>query len=172
MNKPELEMWLPIKEFNGDYEVSSFGRVRSVARIVKDKNGVSRCIKPTIMKLQISKTTGYVLCNFHQNAKSITRSVHRLEAITFYGDSDLPVDHIDNDKLNNNLSNLRFATQSENVAKACLNKGGKTSNQSYIHFHKRKQRWVVTQPVTNKTLGYFNTEEEAIEHKLSLTETY
>ncbi|QGT53104.1 HNH endonuclease [Lactococcus phage CHPC781] len=62
----------------------------------------------------LTKTkTGYL----RVSVKGKDMYVHRLVMLAFYGKSDLTVDHIDGNKENNNLNNLEYVTQAENVKK-------------------------------------------------------
>ena len=65
---------------------------------------------------------GYLGLVLRDGGSSYTRYVHRLVAQAFLGESELTVNHIDGDKSNNNLSNLEYATYSENIQHAYNNK--------------------------------------------------
>lgn len=108
------ELWAFIKGYEGLYEVSTNGRVRSIdrecvredGRIVHFKGCERKQHKRTYMTVTLSK-----------NSKHETRDVHRLVAETFLvkpnGASE--VNHIDGDKFNNKLSNLEWVTKGENL---------------------------------------------------------
>ena len=104
------------------YYISKCGKVLSTNRK-----------KLIIMKSTISNFNGYELVALHKNKKSITKSMHRLMAMTFLEDytENLYVDHKDNVKTNNNLSNLRMVTASDN------NKNLLKANGIYREFDKR-----------------------------------
>jgi len=97
-----------------------------------DKYYISKCGKalstirknPKIMKLSISKD-GYLRVDLVINKKKINKRIHRLVAETFLQtySEELQVDHIDCDKLNNDLSNLRMVTQSDNQRNRKSSKG-------------------------------------------------
>jgi hypothetical protein len=86
-----------------DYEVDTNGNVWSL------KFGKRRKLKPGIT------IQGYLYVHLHENNKLRTRRVHRLVMLTFCGESDLQVNHIDGVKSNNTLINLEYCTASENV---------------------------------------------------------
>lgn len=114
--KSAREIFKPIS-FNLNYEVSNLGRVRSVERYAKHKNGYrkveTRILKPTI------SNKGYYMVALSKNSKMHTYTIHKLVIDTFIGnDKDLIINHIDGNKLNNNLSNLEYVTQKENIVKA------------------------------------------------------
>ncbi|KAE8275699.1 MULTISPECIES: HNH endonuclease signature motif containing protein [Enterobacter] len=93
-----------------NYEVSNYGTVRNT------KNG-------KVLEGGISKSSGYRKVSLSVgnkgSKKTVTHEVHRLVAETFLGQhKGLVVDHIDDNPLNNEVSNLRWITQSENILKA------------------------------------------------------
>lgn len=101
------EVWKPLEIYNGEYAVSSHGRVMSL------KNGVERIFKPSV------GSAGYpqVTITFGKNRKS--RAVHRLVAIAFDMIQDgLEINHIDGNKCNNNLNNLELCTRAYNMKHA------------------------------------------------------
>ena len=105
----EVEEWRPIIGFN-DYEVSSFGRVRSKDMLVW--NGKRKYLKRgRVLRAGLTKT-GYLTVSL----RGITRKVSILVADAFLGKknpSDI-VNHIDGNKLNNNLGNLEYVSPSDN----------------------------------------------------------
>ena len=107
----EQEQWKPIQEFNGEYEVSNLGRVRSMKRYY---GMVGRIMPQTIQR------KGYYAVTFHMNNKAYCRKVHRLviEAFTPNPDSLPCINHIDGNKLNNHVSNLEWCTYQENMQHA------------------------------------------------------
>lgn len=113
-----LERWLPISGFEGFYEISNRGRVRSQARIVQRAYGISfrnYRIPEKILKVFICKTTGYLAVNLWSD-KSYRLHVHRLVASTFLPNpSNKPeVNHKNGCRTDPDLENLEWATSSEN----------------------------------------------------------
>lgn len=103
-----MEIWKSIVGFDGLYEVSNLGNVRSVGHIVKSKGGT----RMTNGKL-LSPTLGngyYRVCLKHPNGKKYSKLVHRLVAEAFIPNLDnLPyVNHKDEDKTNNKVENLEY----------------------------------------------------------------
>ena len=68
--------------------------------------------------------------------------VHRLVMFAFFGESDLYVDHIDGNKENNNLDNLRYVTNSENLTFRNTNKSYSTKHP-YVYFDKQRNEYRV-----------------------------
>lgn len=110
-----MEQWREIKEFEGIYEVSNEGRVRSIERDVVKKTGVIQRRKGCIMQGSTEKR-GYKRVSLMKNGKTYNRSKHRLVAQAFIPNPENKpeVNHIDGDKANNNKENLEWATPSEN----------------------------------------------------------
>lgn len=113
-----VEVWKDIKDYEGLYQVSNLGRVKSLDRFV-----VNRLLKGNI---KITKTDfyGYIPVSFTKNGKRKTFKVHRLVAKTFIDNNDNKpcVNHINGVKHDNVLSNLEWVTYKENFSHA-LNMG-------------------------------------------------
>lgn len=88
----------------------------------RDNKGRINYNKPFKILKQSMSTSGYLQIHISYNCKRKSVFVHRLVAETFYGDSDLTVDHKDGNKLNNRLDNLQFMTLGDNVRKSSLGK--------------------------------------------------
>ena len=114
-----MEIWKDIPGYEGLYQVSNLGRVKSL------------CRKSGEMTQHIKK--GYCVVYLYKNKMTRTLSVHRLVASAFIPNPDNKpqIDHIDRNRTNNDTSNLRWATASEN----CINKKFPTSKlgEKYIH---------------------------------------
>jgi len=113
---PEQEQWKAIAEFDGLYEISSTGRVKSLARVVPYVDGRAVQIPERILRSQ-RRRDGYLYVTFKVAQVTHNRAVHRLVAEAFVpGKADgLDVCHFDGDKLNNSPSNLRWDTRSANI---------------------------------------------------------
>ena len=114
------EIWKEIPGFDGAYQVSSLGNVRSCDRIIYYRNGNPRgsCKheKGRIISQHISNS-GYYNVPLRKNKIRKFYFVHRLVAQTFLDNPENKpqVNHIDGNRLNNQVSNLEWATRSENV---------------------------------------------------------
>lgn len=116
----QQEIWKECIE--GYYEVSSFGNVRSMTRIINSCHGTPAVRKGRPMKSFLNPK-GYLVLRLFVLGVTVTRGVHRLVAETFLGEpanSDMVVDHIDENKLNNRLNNLQWLTSNENKRKSML----------------------------------------------------
>ncbi len=112
------EVWKEIDFANG-YFISNSGRIRSL------KKGKERIL------VQVPNGRGYLSVCLHYNNKGNSKRVHVLVAEFFLnykpnGNTFYSVDHIDNDKNNNKVSNLQIITHSENISKQVKNKSGHT----------------------------------------------
>lgn len=118
------EQWREISGHDG-YMVSDHGRVCSSDRLILGKDGRKELHHGKILKPWRSKN-GYLLVTLPGRAK---RTVHSLVAEAFLGDrpDGYDVMHIDGDRANNVLSNLRYGTRSENLRQA-YDYGGRIAN--------------------------------------------
>lgn len=121
------EIWKPIKGYEGFYEVSNLGRVRSLDRLViRHKHTVNREGKEShehMMKCKGNElkarvnNSGYLYVALHRDGKEKTQRIHRLVAEAFIDNpNNFPqVNHIDEDKLNNRSDNLEWCDCKYNV---------------------------------------------------------
>lgn len=110
----ERENWLPVPGWPA-YEVSDLGRVRSVPRVVRCRNGTPHTVRARIRKTGGSEYPQVCLSNTSQGEVAVAR-VHTLVLTAFVGPCPLGMEcrHLDDVKTNNRLSNLRWGTRSEN----------------------------------------------------------
>ena len=121
-----VEEWRPVKGFEGSYFVSNLGRVKSVDRKITQGNRwgqrMERKMKGRVLSPKLDKYGYHVvlLYNSDSNGDRTYITVHRLVALTFLSNPDNKpqVDHKDHDKLNNNLSNLRWVSAKVNSENA------------------------------------------------------
>lgn len=113
------EIWKDIKNYEGYYQVSNLGRIKSVDRYINQYNGYNystRIYKGKILKFSIG-TRGYLKVVLQKERKVKTYNVHRLVAEAFIPNpNNLPqVNHIDENKLNNNINNLEWCSSKYNI---------------------------------------------------------
>ena len=120
------EIWrmVTIPEFSEIYEVSNYGRVRSKARAVRQKNGGVQIKKGQQMVRQRLRGVngGYLQVPLSNNGYRKHMAVHRLVALAFLQNpEDKPeVNHKDRNRANPRLSNLEWVTRAENLKHARL----------------------------------------------------
>jgi hypothetical protein len=109
------EVWKPVVGWEGFYDVSNLGRVKSLDRVVVWGNGL-RSIAGRIMSTPLS--SGYPVVVLKRKGVKYHTAVHSLVLKAFVGNrpSRCQACHFDGDRANAKLSNLRWATQSENEA--------------------------------------------------------
>lgn len=118
------EIWRDIADYGGSYQVSSMGRVRSTDRTISLSNGRQRHLIGHIIQPH-DNGLGYMQCNLMDESHKLhAMLVHKLVLDTFMplsadeSQTLSDVDHIDNDRANNALSNLRRVTHADNLRKA------------------------------------------------------
>lgn len=144
-----MEKYLDVVGFEGLYMVSNLGSVRSLH---------NRNTKDLILKYGVSGS-GYAIVTLCKGENRYTRTIHRLVAEAFLGESKLVVNHKDGNKLNNRLDNLEYVTRSQNILHA-LDNGLFTPNYQRIAIEKRKMVAQID-PKTNKVLNIYNSAHEA-----------
>lgn len=160
-----MEVFKEIKGYEGLYEVSNRGNVKSLKR----KNRLNEIL----LKIHLS-TTGYPQVLLTKQGKSKTYQVHQLMAIAFL--NHIPngnrtvVDHIDNVKANNKLENLQITSHRNNSSKDTFRKN-KTSKYIGVHWDEKRKKWRSSKRINGKKtyLGMFKTEIDAYEAYLKET---
>lgn len=151
----ENEVWVNIPSYEGLYEASNLGNIRSVARIINGRNKpsvvLSPCLRNDYLRVRLFKDNG---------AKMFV--VHRLVMLSFVGESKLTVDHINGKKNDNRLSNLRYCSHRNNCIYA-RSKMEHSSKYVGVSWDKRRKNWRAVIHINNKffQLGAFNSEEAA-----------
>ena len=106
------EHWLPVVGFEGSYEVSDRGRVRSLDRI--SSQGIQ--LRGQVLKLHPVSDRGYLKADLYRAGRAAQRLVHRIVLEAFAGPCPEGMEgcHNDGDTSNNAVENLRWDTHSEN----------------------------------------------------------
>lgn len=117
------EVWKDIKGYEGLYQVSNLGRVKSLDRFVDWKYDKKQFIKGKVLK-NCSMSSGYLFVGLSKNGKVKNHSIHRLVAKAFIPnpESKPEVNHLDENISNNNVTNLQWVTPSENANYGTRNK--------------------------------------------------
>lgn len=111
-----IEEWIVIPGYEGYYEVSNLGNVRSLNRVVIRSDGRSKSVVGKNMK-SFTSNNGYVKIHLLKNSVQKSHYVHRLVLNSFLNNiksNELTVNHKDGIKTNNSIFNLEWATQKEN----------------------------------------------------------
>lgn len=162
LDDTEGEIWKDIQDYDGYYQVSNFGRVKSLSRYIF--NGMSyylkkeRILKPTI------RNDGYLVVGLYIENISKLFLVHRLVADAFVKNlfNKEKVIHIDFIKNNNNSNNLDWTNSLESVCHQMSNKKS-SSKFTGVSFRKARNKWISIIIINGKhiQLGSFKTQEEA-----------
>ena len=167
-----MEIWKDIKGYEGLYQVSNLGRVKSLDRIETNSKGFKRRIKKRILKPFNKK--GYMQVNICKNCKRETFDIHILVSIAFLNHKPCGmrkvINHIDFDKSNNRVENLEIVTQRENSSHR---KHKSSSKYTGVYWNKERKKWQSQITIKGKVyyLGRFENEFDAhlaYQKKLSL----
>ncbi len=161
LNKNRMEVFLPITGFTG-YYISNTGKVKSCRK----RNEV-------IMIPQLSNE-GYYCQNLFDGVCYHKKTIHRLVAEAFLPNPDnlAEVDHIDRDKNNNHVSNLRWASISQNRINR-TSKVGPTGERHIRCFSNKPKPYGVTITRNRKTVfcKYYETLDEAVQARDSFLDS-
>ena len=110
-----MEIWKNIKGYEGLYQVSDQGRVKSLERTIIKKDGRKFTVKERVLKPGVTKD-GYLIVALHAGDKQKTLTVHRLVCTAFHENLENKpcVNHINENKTDNRASNLEWCTYKEN----------------------------------------------------------
>lgn len=140
-NKVINEEWRPVPGFESLYAVSNLGNVKSLTRYKKT------------LKLHITNA-GYYQVQLWHNGVCKPMSVHRLVAMAFIGmpSEKQVVNHIDENKLNNNVSNLEWITHVENCRYGtAINRRTQHLDYSKRRINNARQIEMVSKPIAQFT---------------------
>ena len=148
LNCNNNEIWKDCVGFEGKYQVSNLGNVRSIS----NNKGT---YQERLLSQRQTTTSNYLYVNFTVKDVTTQHSVHRLVAKAFIDNPNnkATVNHIDGNKLNNNVCNLEWNTYSENLKHAYANglniasrsalgrKLGSTSKYLYVAYDQSRDRF-------------------------------
>jgi len=142
-----MEIWKDIPGYEGLYQASNLGQIRSLNRYVDNQqNGIGqRLVKGRILKPYLAGA-GYMYVVISINQKKKKHLIHRLVMSSFVGESDLTVNHINEIKTDNRLSNLEYCTQMDNCNKGTRNVKlsdlQKRINNDNVKIRNKYGRWI------------------------------
>lgn len=171
------EIWREIPGFEGYYEVSNIGRIKSAERSFIDKNGKKTRYPSKVLKVGSGKTSPYLVINLSVNNVAKKYLVHRLVAMSFLSnwEPDCEINHIDGNVYNNNINNLEMCTRKENCQHSIDNKlkndsGQFSSNAKLSNIDAERIRKLNDLGVMQKDLAtVFNVHKQTINNIVNLT---
>lgn len=138
------QVWKDVPGYEGLYQVNNKGQVKSMPRTVPCKRFGQKRLKGKMLSL-ILDDDRYLYIHLYKNNTQRKISCHLLVAMAFLGhlkpSRKMVVDHIDFNRQNNHVSNLRIVTQRENTNKKHLKSA---SIHTGVHWHKIMQKWQAT----------------------------
>lgn len=138
-----MEEFKSIPGFEGRYEASNKGRLR-------DSRG-------NILK-QTPASSGHLTVNLNNGERRKSYLVHRIIAETFFGFSNLVIDHVDGNPANNSIENLEYVTVRENTRR-----WAQQNVRKHTGVHRKKDKWgaQIWFRGKNRFLGSYKTKKEA-----------
>jgi len=158
-----LEIWKDIYEYEGLYQISNLGRVKGLKRTIVRTNGVIYSAKEKILKIHKS-TNNYAIVMLNKDGVSKTKQLHQLVAYHFLKYIPCPinavVNHIDHNRINNDLRNLEIISQRENSNRKHLKSSNKYTG---VCWDKINKSWKAGIRINGKIkhLGTFKEESAA-----------
>ncbi len=122
----EKEIWKNVEEYEGYYQISNLGRVRSLKRVIVTGQGITKPLKERLL-INTTSGTGYYYVSLAKDGKKEKRFIHHLVLESFHRKKikNEQGRHLDGNKLNNKSSNLKWGTQRDNEKdKINYDKGG------------------------------------------------
>jgi hypothetical protein len=155
-----IEQSKPIIGYEGLYEISNFGNVKSLGIITNNQYGGERILKPSV------NSNGYYSVTLCKNKKHKTYFIHTLVWDHFGRENrdhyKFTIDHINDNKLCNRIDNLQILRQRDNVAKY-YRSISKSSKYVGVYWNKKKQKYIakIHHGADRIYLGVFENEFDA-----------
>jgi len=159
------ERWLPVAGYEGLYEVSTLGRVKSLSRPYKNQAGECGAMQPEKIMQPSLNGAGYPQVSLWRGGVLRAQQIHRLVAQAFLvptGGEE--VNHLDGDRQNNAAENLEWCTRAENMAHA-KKLGWGSSGYYGVGYRKSRGLWIARVMVrgVRHHIGEYQEEQEAAE---------
>jgi hypothetical protein len=158
------EIFKDIPGYEGLYQVSNLGNVKSLERQILCRGKYPTIIKEKLLKSGKDKD-GYLMTNLCKNGKMKTHRIHKLVMMSFENyepnlNKKIIIDHIDNNPSNNFLSNLQLISHRENSSK---DKKNGSSQYIGVSWQKDNNKWKAEIYINGKSkyLGLFSDELDA-----------
>jgi hypothetical protein len=162
-----MEIWKPIKNYEGLYEISNLGRVKSLDRFIKH-NLSDKFIKGKILK-PWDNSHGYLQVKLFKNGFAKMPKVHRLVADAFLYKLDYQdqVNHKNSIRSDNRLENLEWVSNRENCSHKTIDNN--INKLPCVTYHKQRGKWRARIRHDSKQIhiGLFKTQEEAYQARLN-----
>jgi hypothetical protein len=157
--KEVQEIWKDVLGYEGIYQISNLGRVKSLSR-----RGGNGCLKKDTFLKPCLEKKGYFRYKLYKNSKGLNFLAHRLVANSFIENpfNKISINHIDSIKTNNSIYNLEWVSIMENN---CHKSSKIKSSSKYVgvSYYKALRKWEAYIGISGKLiyLGRYNTEVEA-----------
>ena len=170
------EVWLPVKGYEGSYEVSNIGRVKSMDRFRKARGGKKAFVSGRVLKHRVG-SNGYPYICLCKDGSQKSKTIHQLVAIAFLNHIPcgfkLVINHINLVKTDNRVENLEIVSNRINSNQKHIKSSSKYVG---VRWDKSNCKWRAYIRVGGKTkhLGMFKNEKVAsaiYQYELSLLST-
>lgn len=152
------EIWKDVPNYERYYQISNKGRLKTKERVSVQNHIIQERIRKVLFK-----PNGYAYYNLNVDGKVKNMFIHRLIASAFIDgyNEKLQVDHIDRDRKNNSISNLRVVDSAQNNQNSPARKGC-ASKYKGVYFDKTNNKWRMNITKEGKKIvKNFKTETEA-----------
>lgn len=162
MMSPVPEIWKDIKDYEGYYQVSNLGEIKSLKRIATHWNGGYHTVYEKILTPVLDRD-GYCRVTLTIKSKKSTFQIHCIVMAAFEGESELQVNHKKGIKTDNRFTELEYVTCLENIKHRTTELRKKKRWGVYWHDKLGKWRSIISISNNREHLGIFINKEDAYE---------